>query len=273
VTGFGQTGPERDRPGFGTSAEAASGFAAINGEADGPPLLPGFALADATAGLAGAFLTLAALQGRAARGGRGQIVDLAIYEPLLTVMGPQLIEFDQLGLVQGRTGSRTPLIAPRNTYRTRDGRWIALSGASPSVFERLCRSLGVPELPADARFRDNQARLANVEALDDALQAAVARFDQADLLARLDAAEAVAAPVRGVDEVLADPHYRARGSIATVDDAELGPLRMQNAIGRLSATPGGIRHAGPRLGEHNRAVLVDELGFAPAELRAGGIVL
>jgi len=273
VTGFGQTGPERDRPGFGTSAEAASGFAAINGEADGPPLLPGFALADATAGLAGAFLTLAALQGRAARGGRGQIVDLAIYEPLLTVMGPQLLEFDQLGLVQGRTGSRTPLIAPRNTYRTRDGRWIALSGASPSVFERLCRSLGVPELPADARFRDNQARLRNVEALDAALQAAIARFDQADLLARLDAAEAVAAPVRGVDEVLADPHYRARGSIATVDDAELGPLRMQNAIGRLSATPGGIRHAGPRLGEHNRAVLVDELGFAPAELRAGGIVL
>ena len=197
-------------------------------------------------------------------------MDLAIYEPLLTVMGPQLIEFDQLGLVQGRTGSRTPLIAPRNTYRTRDGRWIALSGASPSVFERLCRSLGVPELPADARFRDNQARLANVEALDDALQAAVARFDQADLLARLDAAEAVAAPVRGADEVLADPHYRARGSIATVDDAELGPLRMQNAIGRLSATPGGIRHAGPRLGEHNRAVLVDEsrggrpLAYTPA---------
>ena len=273
VTGFGQTGPERDRPGFGTTAEAATGFVAINGEADGPPLLPGFALADSAAGLAGAFLTLAALQGRAQRGGRGQVVDLAIYEPLLTLMGPQLIEFDQLGLVQRRTGSRTPLIAPRNTYRTRDGKWIALSGASPSVFERLCRSLGVPELPADPRFRDNQARLANVDALDAALQVTIARFDQADLLARLDAAQAVAAPVRGADEVLADPHYRARGSIATVADADLGPLRMQNVIGRLSETPGRIAHAGPRLGEHNRAVLVDELGFSPAELRAGGIAL
>lgn len=273
VTGFGQTGPERDRPGFGTTAEAAAGFAAINGEADGPPLLPGFALADSAAGLAAAFLTLAALQGRAPRGGRGQVVDLAIYEPLLTLMGPQLIEYDQLGLVQRRTGSRTPLIAPRNTYRTRDGKWIALSGASPSVFERLCRSLGVPDLPADPRFRDNQARLANVDALDAALGGAIARFDQADLLARLDAAQAVAAPVRGADEVLADPHYRARGSIATVADADLGPLRMQNVIGRLSETPGGIRHAGPRLGEHNRAVLVDELGFDEAELRAGGIPL
>jgi crotonobetainyl-CoA:carnitine CoA-transferase CaiB-like acyl-CoA transferase len=112
-----------------------------------------------------------------------------------------------------------------------------------------------------------------VEALDAALQTAIARFDQADLLARLDAAQAVAAPVRGADEVLADPHYRARGSIATVPDTELGPLRMQNVIGRLSETPGGIAHAGPRLGEHNRAVLVDELGFNEAELRAGGIAL
>lgn len=200
-------------------------------------------------------------------------MDLAIYEPLLTLMGPQLIEFDQLGLVQRRTGSRTPLIAPRNTFQTRDGKWIALSGASPSVFERLCRSLGVPELPADPRFRDNQARLANVEALDAALGAAIARLDQVDLLARLDAAQAVAAPVRGADEVLADAHYRARGSIATVADADLGPLRMQNVIGRLSETPGRIVHAGPRLGEHNRAVLVDELGFSETELRAGGVAL
>ena len=159
------------------------------------------------------------------------------------------------------------------SYQTRDGRWIALSGASPSVFERLCRSLGVPDLPRDPRFRDNQARLANVDALDAALQTAIARFDQADLLAALDAAHAVAAPVRSTDEVLADPHYQARGSIATVADAELGPVRMQNVIGRLSGTPGRITHAGPRLGEHNRAVLVDELGFSEAELRAGGITL
>jgi len=177
VSGFGQTGPKSHRPGFGTLAEAYSGFAHVNGEADGPPLLPGFGLADSTTGLMAAFLTMVALKGREAYRGRGQVVDLAIYEPLFTLLGPQVINFDQLGLVQQRNGSRLPFTAPRNTYRTRDGRWVSMAGSAQSIFVRVLAALEVPRLVEDPRFADNRARLVNAVALDVELQKAFERFD------------------------------------------------------------------------------------------------
>jgi crotonobetainyl-CoA:carnitine CoA-transferase CaiB-like acyl-CoA transferase len=274
ITGFGQTGPYSHKPGFGTLAEAFAGAAHITGFPDRPPLLPAFGLGDSTAGLAGAFLTMVALFERERHGGRGQVVEFAIYEPLLTLLGPQVVNYDQLGLVQERSGSRLPFTAPRNTYRTRDGKWVAIAGSAQSIFERICRALERPELIADPRFRDNRTRMENAAELDAQLQSAIERFDLDALIRCFEQHEAAVAPVNNVAQIFNDPHYAARQNITAVPDEELGgPLRMQNVVGNFSRTPGAIRRAGPRLGEHNREVLVEELGFSEAELKDAGLPL
>ena len=274
ITGFGQTGPYSHKPGFGTLAEAFAGAAHITGFPDRPPLLPAFGLGDSTYGLAGAFLTMVALFERERHGGRGQVVEFAIYEPLLTLLGPQVVNYDQLGLVQERSGSRLPFTAPRNTYRTRDGKWVAIAGSAQSIFERICRALERPDLIADPRFRDNRIRMENAAELDGELQSAIERFDLDALIRRFEQHEAAVAPVNNVAQIFADPHYAARRNITAVPDEELGgPLRMQNVVGNFSRTPGAIRRAGPRLGEHNREVLVEELGFGEAELKDAGLPL
>ncbi len=273
VTGWGQTGPNRHRPGFGTLAEAFAGFVHINGEPDRPPLLPGFGMADATTGLMAAYLTSVALHEKR-RSGKGQVVDLAIYETLLTLLGPQVVNFDQLGLVQGRSGSRLPFTAPRNTYRTRDGYYVSMAGSAQSTFERICAALRIPDLLEDERFATNRARLTHAIALDVELQAAIETFDRADLLERFIAHQATVAPVNSVADILEDEHVAARGNIVALDDAELGgPLRMQNVVGVFSRTPGSISRSGPALGEHNREVLIGRLGYSEADLAAAGIVI
>jgi crotonobetainyl-CoA:carnitine CoA-transferase CaiB-like acyl-CoA transferase len=266
VTGFGQTGPNRRRPGFGTIAEAYAGYVHISGQPSGPPLLPGFGLADSTTGLMGAYLASIALHEKR-RSGRGQVIDLALYETLLTLLGPQVVNYDQLGIIQERAGSRLPFTAPRNIYRTRDGKFISVGGSAQSIFERICTALEVPELVNDPRFTDNRARLQNVDALDDALQAAIGRFDRHELMRRFVELEAAISPVNNVEDVLLDEHVAARENIVALEDEELGaPLRMQNVVGKLSRTPGAIRHTGPRMGQHNREVLIDLLGFSEEEL-------
>lgn len=273
VTGFGQTGPNRRRPGFGTIAEAYAGYVYISGEPDGPPLLPGFGLADSTTGLMAAYLASIALHEKR-RSGRGQVIDLALYETLLTLLGPQVVNYDQLGIIQERAGSRLPFTAPRNIYRTRDGKFISVGGSAQSIFERICQALEIPELPKDPRFVDNRARLKNVDALDDALQQAIGRFERDELMQRFVELEAAISPVNNVEDVVNDEHVRSRENIVALHDDELGaPLRMQNVVGKLSRTPGAIRHTGPRLGEHNREVLVDLLGFTEAQVAAQGIDL
>lgn len=273
ITGFGQTGPFSRRPGFGTNAEAYSGYSYISGYPDRPPLLPGFGLADSTTGLMAAYLASVALHEKR-RSGRGQVIDLALYETLLTLLGPQVVNYDQLGLVQERAASRLPFTAPRNIFRTRDGKYISVGGSAQSIFERLCVALEVPQLAQDPRFADNRLRLKNVDALDEALQAAIGRFDRDELMRRFIELEAAISPVNSVAEVLADAHVQARGNIVSLPDEELGgPIRMQNVVGHLSGTPGAIRHTGPRLGAHNRRVLVEMLGFSEEELRAQGLAL
>ena len=266
VTGFGQTGPNRKRPGFGTIAEAYAGYVHISGEPGGPPLLPGFGLADSTTGLMAAYLASIALH-ETRRSGRGQVIDLALYETLLTLLGPQVVNYDQLGIIQERAGSRLPFTAPRNIYRTRDAKFISVGGSAQSIFERICSALEIPELAKDSRFEDNRARLKHVDALDDALQAAIGRFDRDELMRRFVEMEAAISPVNNVEDVLRDEHIAARENIVSLPDEELGaPLRMQNVVGKLSRTPGVIRHTGPRMGQHNREVLIDLLGFSEEEL-------
>ncbi len=267
ITGFGQYGPNSSRAGFGTLAEAYAGFAYINGPADRPPVLPAFGLADSTAGLMGAMLCMVALKGRDVNEGKGQFIDLALYEPLFTLLGPQAINFDQLGKIQERNGSFHSFTAPRNCYRTKDGKYVAIAGASQATFERMCEALGQPEIPKDPRFKGNRDRIDNNKELDPPLAAAVERFTLDDLLERFIECEAAAAPVNNIKQIFEDEHFKARENIVAVEDEELGgTVRFQNVVGKLSATPGKVFHAGPRLGASNREILVDRLGFTEDEL-------
>jgi crotonobetainyl-CoA:carnitine CoA-transferase CaiB-like acyl-CoA transferase len=271
VTGFGQFGPYAHRPGFGTLAEAMSGFAAITGEPDAPPTLPPFGLADSIAGLATAYAVMTALTARE-RTGEGQVVDMAIIEPILMAVGPQPLWYDQLGHVQPRTGNRSANNAPRNTYRTADGEWVAVSTSAQSIAERLMRLVGRPELIDEPWFATGADRARHADVLDEAVGTWIARHTRDDVLEAFDKAEAAVAPIQDVRDVMTDPQYAALNTITTVDDPELGPLRMQNVLFRLSSTPGAIRWAGRPHGADTAAVLT-ELGLTEAEigtLRAEG---
>ncbi|MFF0158413.1 CaiB/BaiF CoA transferase family protein [Streptomyces sp. NPDC005263] len=264
VTGFGQFGPAAHRPGFGTLAEAMSGFAAITGEPDAPPTLPPFGLADSIAGLATAYAVMTALAARD-RTGEGQVVDMAIIEPILTVLGPQPTWYDQLGHVQPRTGNRSQNNAPRNTYRTADGTWVAVSTSAQSIAERVMRLVGRPELIDEAWFATGSGRAAHADVLDEAVGTWIAARTRTDVLAAFEKAEAAVAPIQDVRDVMTDPQYQALDTVTTVDDPELGPVRMQNVLFRLSATPGAIRWAGRPHGADTTEVLT-ELGLTEAEL-------
>ncbi|MFI1729585.1 CaiB/BaiF CoA transferase family protein [Streptomyces acidicola] len=271
VTGFGQYGPYARRPGFGTLAEAMSGFAAITGEPDAPPTLPPFGLADSIAGLTTAYAVMTALTARE-RTGEGQVVDMAIIEPILTVLGPQPLWYDQLGHVQPRTGNRTQNNAPRNTYRTADDRWVAISTSAQSVAERVMRLVGRPELATEPWFATGTGRARHADVLDEAVGTWIARHTREEVTEAFEKAEAAVAPIQDVRDVMRDPQYEALDTITTVDDPELGPLRMQNILFRLSSTPGAIRWAGRPHGADTEAVLT-ELGLTDtdlADLRAEG---
>ncbi|MFF0202946.1 CaiB/BaiF CoA transferase family protein [Streptomyces sp. NPDC005017] len=266
VTGFGQFGPSAHRPGFGTLAEAMSGFAAITGEPDAPPTLPPFGLADSIAGLATAYAVMTALAARE-RTGEGQVVDMAIIEPILTVLGPQPLWYDQLGHVQPRTGNRSQNNAPRNTYRTADGSWVAVSTSAQSVAERVMRLVGRPELIDEPWFATGADRARHSDVLDEAVGSWIAGRGRTEVLLAFEKADAAIAPVQDVRDVMTDPQYAALDTLTTVDDPELGPLRMQNVLFRLSATPGAIRWAGRPHGADTDAVLT-ELGLTAGELTA-----
>ena len=256
VTGFGQFGPYAGRPGFGTLAEAMSGFAHVTGEPDGPPTLPPFGLADGIAGLTAAFAIMTALRARE-QTGRGQVVDLAIIEPILTILGAQPTVYDQLGIVQNRQGNRSANNAPRNTYLTSDGKWVAVSTSAQSVAERVVRLVGCPGLAEEPWFASGATRAEHADELDEAVGAWIGKRTRAEVIEEFERAEAAVAPIYDVADVLDDPQYRALQSIVAVDDPDLGPLKMQNVLFRLSATPGAIRHAGPSLGQHTREVLAE----------------
>ncbi|GHE40182.1 CoA transferase [Streptomyces longispororuber] len=266
VTGFGQFGPYARRPGFGTLAEAMSGFAAVTGEPDGPPTLPPFGLADSVAGLTTAYAVLTALAARD-RTGRGQVVDMAIIEPILTVLGPQPLWYDQVGHVQPRTGNRSTNNAPRNTYRTADGGWVAVSTSAQSIAERVMRLVGRPELTAEPWFTTGAGRAAHADVLDEAVGAWIGCRTRAEVVEAFEKAEAAVAPVQDVVDVMADPQYTALGTITTVPDPELGPLRMQNVLFRLSETPGAIRWAGRPHGADTDEILTG-IGLTTAEIDA-----
>lgn len=269
VSGFGQTGPYRDRPGFGTLAEAMSGFAHMTGEAGGPPTLPPIPLADSVAALYGTVGALLALRVRdSSDEHRGQVVDASLLESLFSLLGNQLLEFDQLGIVAQRDGNRAPTSAPRNLYRTADGKWIAVAAPTRNVVERLFRLIGRPELLEDPRYATNSARLDNVQALDEIVSAWISGLSRDDAVAALVGAEVPAAPVADMADLADDPHLVARGAVATVDDPDLGPLRMPGVLPGLSENPGSIRRHAPSQGSANEDIYRDRLGLTEVELAA-----
>lgn len=273
VTGFGQTGPMARQPGFGSIAEAMSGFAAITGEPDGPPTLPPFGLADGIASLAAAFAVMTALRSREITG-RGQVVDLAIIEPILMMLGAPLTAYDQIGYVQPRTGNRSVNNAPRNVYRTADGTWLAVSTSSQSIAERVMTLVGRPDLIAEPWFGAGSTRAEHADELDDAVGSWIRDRSTETVLAAFEDAQAAVGRVNDVRGVLADPQYRALGTALEVDDPDLGRMLMQNVLFRLSETPGGVRWSGRGHGADTDAVLT-EVGLSPdqiTELRRRGVV-
>jgi crotonobetainyl-CoA:carnitine CoA-transferase CaiB-like acyl-CoA transferase len=267
VTGFGQIGPYRNRPGFGTLAEAMSGFAAMTGEADAAPVLPPFGLADGITGLATSNAILMALQARQ-NTGRGQVIDMAIIEPILTVLGPQPLWFDQLGVVQERRGNRSVNNAPRNVYRTQDNRWVAISTSAQSIAERVMHLVGHPEIIQEPWFNSGAERAKHADELDALVGGWIAQRPMDEVVAAFEAAEAAVAPIYDISHVMEDPQFQALESITTVDDPELGPLKMQNVMCRMSDTPGQIKWAGHAVGQDNAKVYGELLGLNAAQLSA-----
>jgi len=265
VTTFGQYGPNARQPGFGSLAEAMSGFAAMTGEPDGPPTLPPFGLADGIAALATAYAIMTALRERD-RNGRGQVVDLAILEPILMMLGGQITAFDALGYVQPRTGNRSVNNSPRNVYQSADGDWLAVSSSSQSIAERVLTLVGRPELIREPWFATGRGRAEHADELDAAVGGWIAARSTAEVVAAFAQAEAAVAPVYDVRGVMADPQVAALGTVATVLDEELGALKMQNVLFRLSETPGAIRWAGRPHGADTAAVLA-EIGVEGQQLR------
>jgi crotonobetainyl-CoA:carnitine CoA-transferase CaiB-like acyl-CoA transferase len=274
VSGFGQTGPYSARAGFGTLAEAMSGFAALTGEQDGPPTLPSFGLADSIAGIAGAAAAVMALRHREVQGGRGQVVDLSLLEPIMTAVGPSPTIYQQLGVVEQRHGNRSTNNAPRNTYRTRDDKWVAVSTSAQSIAERVMRLVGHPEVIDEPWFATGGQRVQHVDELDGYVGGWIAERDRTDVMAAFEEAGAAIAPVYDARDIVEDPHVRQTEMLTEVDDADFGKVLMHNLMWRMSETPGEIRFTGRALGADTDAVLT-EAGISAerlAELRENGVV-
>ena len=273
ISGWGQDGPYRRRPGFGTLIEGMSGFASMNGFADREPVLPPMYLADSVAGLYGASAAMIALREVETNGGKGQVIDLPLLEPLFNIMGPQAAVLRLTGKVKPRTGNRSTNTAPRNAYRTSDGHWVCLSASIQKMAERLFRAIGRPELIEDPRYATNAGRVRHAEELDAIIGAFIGERTQAENVAYFEREEVTIGPIYDIAQIVQDPHVIERELIADYPDPDMGAFPMHHVVPRLSATPGAIRAPAPELGEHNRALLaevgVDQAAYA--KLLASGI--
>ncbi|QCQ90232.1 CaiB/BaiF CoA transferase family protein [Rhodococcus sp. SGAir0479] len=274
VTGFGQQGPYAKRPAFGTLVESMSGFAHLTGQPDGPPTLPAFGLADSIAGVAGSSAVAMALFERERNGGIGQEVDLDLLTPIMTAVGPGVIYADQLGIDQNRTGNRSQNNAPRNLYRTKDDHWVAVSTSAQAIAERVLRLVGHPEVVEEEWFATGRTRAEHADLLDGYVGGWIAERTRDEVVSSFEEAGAAVSPVYRPSDLLADPQVVATDMVTTVDDDELGPMRMQNVMWRMTRSPGAIRHTGRPAGADTDRVLT-QLGRSPEDiddLRARGVI-
>ncbi len=275
-SGFGQTGPYKDRPGFGTIAECMSGYVGMTGFTDSPPVLPPIPLADELAGVFGAMSGMMALYHRdASGGGKGQVIDVSLFEPLFRLCIPHVTMFDLLGINRERVGNNFPDAAPRSLYQTSDQGWLGLSATSQNTFEGLARSMELPELLSNPEFKDNASRLENRDALNDVLNDWLGQRSTPEIMDQLIPGGGMVGPVYDAAKIADDPHYKAREDILELDDPQLGLTKMVGVVPKFSETPGAVEHAGPTLGEHNSHIYGSWLGFSEeriSDLKGRGIV-
>jgi len=265
ISGYGQTGPYRERPGYGVICEAVSGLRHITGDPDRPPGRIATSTTDYITGLYAAFGAMLALEARR-QTGKGQVIDAALYEGAFSFMEPHVPAFEKLGAVAMRAGSRLPGSAPNNLYPTRDGQYIHITAASDAVFRRIAAAIGEPALADDARFKTALARVEHEDAIDAIITRWTLEHDCAEAERQLHAAEVPAARIYTMTDIFKDPHYAARGMLAQVPDEDFGTVTVPNVVPKLSATPGAIRHSGHRIGQDTRRVLTELAGLSAAEI-------
>jgi crotonobetainyl-CoA:carnitine CoA-transferase CaiB-like acyl-CoA transferase len=274
VSGFGQTGPYAKRPGFGTLVEAMSGFASRNGFADREPVLPPLALADMVAGLSGAMATLAAVREVEVNGGAGQVVDVSLLDPMVSVLGPEALIYKLTGQIRKRVGSASESSSPRNVYATSDGGWVAISASTQAMTERLFRVIGRDDLNSTPGFQTNADRVKRRDQVDAIVGGWIGQRTLAENIAFFEEQGVTAAPVYDIAQFLADPHVQERGTIVETPDEELGEIPTHAAVPKLSGTPGTFRTQAPKIGEHNEEVY-GYAGYSAqrlAALKSAGVI-
>lgn len=275
VSGYGQTGPYSQRAGFGVIGEAMGGLRNVTGYPDRPPTRVGISIGDSLAATFGALGALVALHHRDVNGGRGQVVDVGIYEAVLAMMESTIPEYALTGYIRGRTGSTIPGVAPSNIYPTKDGDYVLIAGNADNVFRRLSEAIGHPEWPDDPRFATHQARGEHMEELDGMIADWTRQRSAEEILTTMHEAGVPAGKVYTAKDMMEDPQFAARENIVWVEDPEIGPIPMQNVVPRLSETPGAVRSTGPALGQHNAEIYGELLGISPEEqasLRERGVI-
>ncbi len=274
ISGFGQSGPYRDRPGFGTMIEALSGFAARNGFSDREPVLPPCPLADIISGLTGAFATMVALREVELGGGKGQVIDLSLLEAMHAIMGPESMALKITGEVKQRVGNASNTAAPRDVYRTKDGEFIALSASIQTIAERVFRVIGRADMIDNPRYKTNQDRVRHKDEVNGAVAEWVAERTRDEVMEIFEREEITASPIYDPRDMIHDPHFIERGVIVELPDADIGSAPMHNIVPRFSGTPGTFRHAAPRIGA-DTDTLLETIGIDAderAKLKASGVI-
>jgi crotonobetainyl-CoA:carnitine CoA-transferase CaiB-like acyl-CoA transferase len=275
ISGYGQTGPYKDRPGFGRIGNAFGGLSFLAGYPDRPPVTPGSAtIPDYMAGLYGAFGALLALKARE-KTGRGQVVDIGLYEPIFRILDELAPSYQLNGYVRQRMGPGTVNVVPHSHYPTKDGRWLAIACTNDKIFARLAHAMEAPELADKSRWGTLAGREKERAAVDEYVGAWTSRYDRSEVLRRCETAQVPCGPVYSIDEIFGDPQYAARGNILTVKDERVGELAIPNVVPRLTDTPGGVDWLGPAMRSHNDEIYQTRLGLTAAEMRrleADGVI-
>ena len=275
ISGFGQTGPYKNRAGFGRVAEAMSGLTNLIGEPDGPPMSPGYPLGDLIAGIFGSLSVMMALYHRDLRGGEGQVIDLALFEAVFRFLDFDPIQYDQMKVIHKRTGNRVAYVAPSSMFKTKDGKYLTLAASTQGVWLRLAEAIGRNDMATDPKFIDNPARVENSVECNGVVGAWIEKHTRDEVIERFDKHGVAYSAVFDMEDAFRDIQYRAREAMVRVPDTDLGEAIVQNVVPKFSATPGSVDYLGQKIGAHNEEIFCGELGLSKEQLRelkAAGII-
>lgn len=267
ISGFGQTGPYRNRAGFGRVAEAMAGLTNLIGEPDGPPMTPGYPLGDLIAGLFGAFSVMVALYNRDVRGGTGQVIDLSLFESVFRLLDFDAIQYDQLNTIHMRSGNSASYVAPSSTFKTQDGKWLTLAASTQSVWLRLARAIDREDMTTDPKFIDNSQRLERSEEVNGIVGQWIEQRTLEQIVERFEQHEVAFSTIYNIKDIFEDIQYRAREALVRVPDPDLGAAVVQNVVPKFSETPGSVDTLGAKMGAHNEEIYSDELGYSAEKLK------